>query len=86
MSEYAEKNRRGRALRILRAMREAGVLDPATMTDQELLRVRGLGRKVIPELRELVRKGRPLCPHCGLPVDMPNAKVDAPSGATAERR
>lgn len=66
------KNSLGRALRILRVMREHGALNPDTMTDQELLRVRGLGRKVLPVLRELLGNSRAACPHCGLPVDMPD--------------
>ena len=74
--DYATKARMARAVSAAKRLRADG-RDPASMTDAELLRdVRNLGRKSIPALRELVRDGRQICPHCGLPVDVPNSLLD----------
>ena len=80
--DYAKKARMARAVSAVNRLRAEG-LDPATMTDAELIRdVRNLGIKSIPALRELVREGLQVCPHCGLPVDAPNADL---SGCEAVR-
>lgn len=48
-------------------------LNPRTMTDRELLKIRNLGKGTLKAIRQLTSQPAELCPHCGGYITPPNS-------------